>query len=69
MLSATRGPAAMLSSPNDDSLKARVLADGTMEEFRHSLQGELILPGDGGYEAARRVWNGPSAPNLNLPDH
>jgi FAD/FMN-containing dehydrogenase len=22
------------------------------------MRGELILPGDGGYEAGRRVWNG-----------
>jgi FAD/FMN-containing dehydrogenase len=27
-------------------------------ELRHVLRGQLLLPGDAGYEQARRVWNG-----------
>jgi FAD/FMN-containing dehydrogenase len=34
------------------------LGDGDIEKLRGALRGELILPGDGGYEAGRRVWNG-----------
>ena len=28
------------------------------EEFRAGFDGEVLLPGDGGYDDARRVWNG-----------
>ena len=31
---------------------------GGVEAFRHRLSGELVCPGDQGYEAARAVWNG-----------
>ena len=31
---------------------------GGVEGFRHRLSGELVCPGDQGYEAARAVWNG-----------
>ena len=34
------------------------LGDGDIKKLRGALRGELILPGDGGYEAGRRVWNG-----------
>ena len=30
----------------------------TIEEFKTSLRGELIQPNDGGYDDARKVWNG-----------
>ena len=30
----------------------------TMEEFKASLRGHLLHPGDDGYDAARKVWNG-----------
>src|SRR5712692_1718115 len=30
----------------------------TIQEFRASLRGALLRPGDDGYDAARRVWNG-----------
>jgi FAD/FMN-containing dehydrogenase len=36
----------------------RSLDDATVQAFRASLRGELIRPGDAGYDAARRVWNG-----------
>lgn len=34
------------------------LDEATIEEFRNSLGGKLLCPGDGDYEAARKVWNG-----------
>ena len=30
----------------------------TVERFRNSLRGRLILPGEAGYDTARAVWNG-----------
>jgi FAD/FMN-containing dehydrogenase len=35
-----------------------VLDDATVTAFQASLRGELLRPGDGSYDAARRVWNG-----------
>ncbi len=35
-----------------------MLNDTSIEEFRAGLRGQLVSPGDGGYEAARKVWNG-----------
>jgi hypothetical protein len=34
------------------------LGDAAMEEFQKSLRGQLIRPGDGDYDEARKVWNG-----------
>ena len=34
------------------------LSEPTVEELRASLRGELILPGDEGYDEARKVYNG-----------
>lgn len=34
-----------------------VLNESAVEEFGSSLRGELIAPGDAGYDDARRVWN------------
>jgi hypothetical protein len=33
------------------------LEEGVIEELRASLRGELIRPGDNGYDQARKVWN------------
>ena len=35
-----------------------VLEEGAVEEFKASLRGQLLRPGDDGYDAARKVWNG-----------
>jgi FAD/FMN-containing dehydrogenase len=37
----------------DKAIKVEVLQD-----FKSHVHGELILPGDDGYERGRRVWNG-----------
>lgn len=34
------------------------LANGVSEGFKASLRGEVLRPGDPGYDDARRVWNG-----------
>ena len=36
----------------------RVLPDKAVEGFGSRLRGELILPSDAGYDAARAIWNG-----------
>lgn len=35
-----------------------ILDEATIQEFKASLRGELIRPGDEDYEAARKIWNG-----------
>lgn len=35
-----------------------VLEEATVEEFKSSLRGELLRPGDEGYDEARAIWNG-----------
>src|SRR5262249_34734733 len=37
---------------------ATPVADAALERLRADLRGQLLRPGDGGYEEARRVWNG-----------
>ena len=32
--------------------------EATLQQFRAGVRGALILPGDAGYEDARKVWNG-----------
>jgi hypothetical protein len=34
------------------------LPSSAVDDFASSLQGELIRPGDRGYEPARQIWNG-----------
>ena len=34
------------------------LEQAAVDELKASVRGEVIVPGDGDYEAARRVWNG-----------
>jgi FAD/FMN-containing dehydrogenase len=37
---------------------APVLGEATIQELRDVLRGELFVPGDDGYEEAKRIWNG-----------
>ena len=30
---------------------------GKLEELKRGFQGEVILPGDGAYDDARKIWN------------
>ena len=36
----------------------KAINSGAIQDLKAHLHGELILPGDDGYEGARRVWNG-----------
>jgi hypothetical protein len=38
--------------------KGRVSLDPVFQSFRSGLQGDVLLPGSGGYDAARALWNG-----------
>ena len=40
------------------NVRGAVLAEQTVTAFRSALHGQLIRPGDEGYDRARRVWNG-----------
>ncbi len=40
------------------STTGTILDEATIQEFKASLRGELICPGDEDYEAARKIWNG-----------
>ena len=35
-----------------------VIDKAAVKEFRDSLQGQLLMPGNGAYDVARRLWNG-----------
>jgi FAD/FMN-containing dehydrogenase len=35
-----------------------VLGAATLKEFEDGLNGEMVKPGDGGYDEARSIWNG-----------
>jgi FAD/FMN-containing dehydrogenase len=36
----------------------KILEDPVVQNFADSLRGRLVRPGDGGYDEARKVWNG-----------
>ena len=38
--------------------KERGLDDAVIDKFASGLRGQLLRPGDPGYDAARKVWNG-----------
>src|SRR5262249_20770169 len=42
----------------DKPIDIPALGEATIEEFRVSLRGRLVRPGDSDYDAARTVWNG-----------
>ncbi|MCZ6912806.1 MAG: FAD-dependent oxidoreductase [Proteobacteria bacterium] len=35
-----------------------VIEKAAVKEFRDSLQGQLLMPGNGAYDVARKLWNG-----------
>jgi FAD/FMN-containing dehydrogenase len=35
-----------------------VLGEATVQDLREAIRGEVVMPGDGGYAEAARVWNG-----------
>jgi len=46
---------------------APVLGEATVQELRESVRGDVLLPGEGGYDEAKRIWNAAhdgSAPGL-----
>ena len=43
---------------NQHTLTPTALDEGKIQEFRSSLRGSLLRPGDSDYDAARKVWNG-----------
>jgi FAD/FMN-containing dehydrogenase len=38
--------------------RAQVVSQAAVQELKKQLRGELLRPSDGGYDAARKVWNG-----------
>lgn len=36
----------------------QVIATTQVERFQERMQGDVLRPGDAGYDAARTVWNG-----------
>jgi FAD/FMN-containing dehydrogenase len=39
-------------------ISARALGEATVQELREAIHGEVVTPGDAGYEEASRIWNG-----------
>src|SRR5438874_4562998 len=42
----------------DSGLTQSILQESVVTDFKASLQGRLLCPGDPGYDDARRIWNG-----------
>jgi FAD/FMN-containing dehydrogenase len=40
------------------TISARALGEATVQELREAVRGEVVTPGDPGYAAASRIWNG-----------
>ena len=36
----------------------KILEEATVQNFAANLRGPLLRPSDGGYDQARKVWNG-----------
>jgi hypothetical protein len=46
-----------LKIPRLTNTKGVVVSDDRIEQFRAAFRGEVIQPGDCGYETARKIWN------------
>jgi FAD binding domain len=46
-----------LKIPRLTNTKGVVVSDDRIEQFRAAFRGEVIEPGDSGYETARKIWN------------
>src|SRR3989442_4508041 len=55
-----RAPIVKLSSHSDQNIfcEATMVDQSAIEKFKASLRGELLRPGDSGYDDARKIWNG-----------
>lgn len=40
------------------NLASSILEEAAIDEFKASLQGPLLRPGEAGYDDARKIWNG-----------
>lgn len=47
-----------VSRANTTTGEGSVLSGPALDELKASLRGQLLRPGDAGYDAARKVWNG-----------
>ena len=43
---------------SDSNKRSQVVTDAALQELKKQLRGDLLRPGDAGYDAVRRVWNG-----------
>jgi FAD binding domain/Berberine and berberine like len=46
-----------MTKPRLKQRDGAVVDDASVETFKHDLCGQAILPGDAGYDTARRIWN------------
>ena len=47
-----------MANPGVINSKGEALKETSTETFKGNLRGEVLRPGDDGYDAARKVWNG-----------
>src|SRR5213078_1580044 len=50
--------AARLHQPSNATTRGGTMATSAIDDLRKKVKGEVITPGDGGYEEARKVHNG-----------
>jgi FAD/FMN-containing dehydrogenase len=46
-----------VKTPTLKSRNGAAVGKVTIEAFRRSFRGQMLLPGDAGYDSARRIWN------------
>jgi len=54
---ADRAQEAVMASPVLKQRNGAVVDGARVEAFKREVEGRVILPGDAGYDAARRIWN------------